>query len=351
MRALLFGLLVLLGTAHAGVCHADPSESPDSVARAEQLFHEGTRAFESAEYAEAYKALHAAWELAPSYRTAAGLGQVELQIEQFRDAAFHLSFCLRHYPPDGDPGIRAHVEDGLEQARTHVAGLRVRVSVEEATVSVDGVAYGKSPLDGLLFVDPGSHTVAASREGYRTVEEVVETPLRATRDVSLTLVSDQSPALPAISTVGGAASTSNTADHPVAAPASGLSATAWVLIVGGSLTAAALATAVVFDVKGSSASDDLKAAQASVSSHGCGMPAGEDIVACARVHDLAASRNTDNQIAILGAIATGALAAATAGTAVYLGLKEHASKPAAQRPFVHFTAGLTGASVVVGTPF
>ncbi|HEX4335378.1 MAG TPA: PEGA domain-containing protein [Polyangiaceae bacterium] len=349
MRALLFGLSILLGTAYASFCHADPGgASPDSVARAEQLFHDGTRAFEAAEYSRAYENLKAAWDLSPTYRTAAGLGQVELQTEQFRDAAFHLSFCLRHYPPDGDANIRAHVEEGLEQARTHVAALRVRVSVEGAQVAVDGVASGKSPLDGLLFVDPGSHTVAASREGYRSAEEKVETPVRATLDVSLSLVGEQNTGLP-VASGSGAPLPTTLYEQPAAS--SGLSATAWVLIVGGSLTAAALATTVVFDVKGSDATNDLKTAQRSVSSRGCDNPTGGDVSACSRVHSLAGDRNTDNQIAILGAVVTGVLAAATIGTAIYENHREHAAKAAAKSPFVNFTAGPSGGSVLLGTSF
>jgi hypothetical protein len=356
MRALLFGLFLLLGTAFSRLCRADPSEpAADSVARAEQLFHEGTKAFEAAEYSEAYTALKSAWELAPGYRTAAGLGQVELQIERFRDAAYHLSYCLRHYPTDGDAGIRAHVEDGLEQARTHVAALRVRVGVEGAEVAIDGVSVGKSPLDGLVFVEPGSHKVTASHAGYRLAEADVETPVRATRDVSLSLVSDENSSLPRVSDVSLVDPFAKEAP-PRPAP-SGLSATSWVLIVGGSLTAAALATSIVFAVKGASASDDLKAAQAGVApgstpGSGCTMPAETmDVAACAHVHDLADTRNTDNQIAILGAIVTGALAAATAGTAVYVNSREHAERSATERPFVRVAAGPSGGSVVLGTAF
>jgi PEGA domain len=355
MRALLFGLLLLLGIAFSGLCRADPSEpAADSVARAEQLFHEGTKAFEAAEYAEAYTALKSAWELAPSYRTAAGLGQVELQIERFRDAAYHLSYCLRHYPQDGDAAIRTHVEDGLEQARTHVAALRVRVGVEGADVAVDGASVGKSPLDGLVFVDPGSHKVTASHAGYRLAEADVETPVRATRDVSLSLVSDENSSLPRVSDVSVVDPFPR--DTPHARAPSGLSATSWVLIVGGSLTAAALATSIVFAVKGGAASDDLKAAQADVASGGasgdaCRAPTGTEVAACGRVHDLADTRNTDNQIAILGAIVSGALAAATAGTAVYVNSREHAERSATGRPFVHVAAGPSGGSVVLGTAF
>jgi hypothetical protein len=357
MRALFLGFLLLLGAAFCRPCRADPGEpAADSVARAEQLFHEGTKAFEAAEYAEAYTALKSAWELAPSYRTAAGLGQVELQIERFRDAAYHLSYCLRHYPQDGDAGIRAHVEDGLEQARMHVAALRVRVGVEGAEVGIDGASVGKSPLDGLVFVEPGSHKVTASHPGYRLAEVNVETPVRATRDVSLSLVSDENSSLPRVSDVTLVDPFPRDTARPRAS--SGLSPTSWVLIVGGSLTAAALATSIVFAVKGAAASNDLKAAQADVPSGGpsmkdpCSTPSGADTTsACARVHDVADTRNTDNQIAILGAIVTGALAAATAGTAVYVHSKEHTERAATGRPFVRVAAGPSGGSVLLGTAF
>jgi len=353
MRALLSGLFCLLAIAFTTLCRADPSEpAADSVARAEQLFHDGTQAFEGARYPDAYKALKSAWDLAPSYRTAAGLGQVELQIERFRDAAFHLSYCLRHYPPDGDADIRTHVEDGLELARMHVAALRVRVGVEGADVTVDGASVGKSPLDGLVFVEPGSHDVAAARAGYRSAEEVVEAPVRGTLDVSLTLVSDENGNLPGtLSSSVALPPPKQEQEEPRKLAPAGLSATAWVLIVGGSLTATALATAIVFDVKGASASDDLKAAQATVSARGCEMPIGSDVATCARVHDLAETRNTNNQIAILGAIVSGALAVATAGTAVYVNSRERAEKSAANGPFVHVSASPTGGSVVLGAVF
>jgi hypothetical protein len=290
-----------------------------------------------------------AWELAPTYRTAAGLGQVELELEQYADAALHLAYCLRHYPADADPGARSHVEEGLEQARAHVGALRVRVSVEGAEVRVDGASIGKSPLEGLVFVKPGSHVIVASHEGYRSAEETVDAPVRATRDVTLSLTTEQA---------GVVAPVAVAQKEPGAPPAEaarprrdGLSPTTWVLIVGGSLTAAALATTIVFDVKGAAADDDLKAAQAALGPGTCSAPTGPDVAACEHVKDLADTRNTNNQIAVLGAIATGVLAAATVGTALYVHSKDHRAPEAARRPFVRFAAGLSGGTFVVGSPF
>jgi hypothetical protein len=350
MKRLSTGLLVVFAIALSTDCFADPAGlSPEQVARAERFFHEGTQAFEAAQYAQAYKALKTAWELAPTYRTAAGLGQVELQLEQYPDAAFHLAYCLRHYPADADPAARTHVEEGLDQARAHVGALRVRVSVEGAEVSVDGAAIGKSPLEGLVFVKPGSHVIAATHEGYRSAEEAFDAPVRATRDVTLSLTVEHAAVAPP---AGPPQKSPEPAPAEVPkARSDGLSPTAWVLIVGGSLTAAALATTIVFDVKGAAADDDLKAAKGELQPGSCADPSGPDAAACEHVKSLADTRNTDNQIAVLGAIATGVLAAATAGTALYVHSREHAAKESAHRPFVRFSAGLSGGAFVVGSPF
>src|SRR5690349_4594970 len=74
-------------------------------------------------------------------------------------------------------------------------------------------------------------------------------------------------------------------------PSSGplLSPTAWVILVGGSLTAAALATTIVFELKGSAAGDDLREAQKQVSS--ASACRGADSPACGRVRELADQRN------------------------------------------------------------
>ncbi len=347
---LVIALIALLGSTRA---HAEPTRSSaDQAARAEQLFHEGTRAFEAAEYSEAYGALRSAWDLAPGYRTAAGLGQVELSLAQYRDAAEHLSYCLRHYPPDGDPVGRAHVEQGLDQAREHVAAVRIRVSVEAADIAVDGVTVGRSPLEGLVFVSPGSHVVAATRAGYVAAEETVDAPLRATRDVSLSLAatvqaSESSPhdAVPF-------SGPSPELDHPKSR-GTALSPTAWVLIVGGSLTAAALATAIVFDLKGASAGDELSRLSAQLGGRPdtCAAPSPDRLSLCSRLREAGDDRSTDNQIAMLAAIGTGALAAATAGTALLVYFSDKAPRRTALHPFMRATATAGGGGLVLGSRF
>jgi hypothetical protein len=348
MKRLPTGLLLLFALTLSTYCLADAGVSPEQVARAEQAFHEGTQAFEAGQYAQAYQSMKTAWALAPTYRTAAGLGQVELELERYPDAAHHLAYCLRHYPADADPAARSHVEEGLDQARAHVGALRVRVSVEGADVTVDGISIGKSPLEGLVFVKPGSHVIGASHQGYRSAEETLDAPVRATRDVTISLAVEQATAVPP---VGAAPREASPTAEEAKPRRDGLSPTAWVLIVGGSLTAAALATTIVFDVKGAAAQDDLEAAQAALEPGSCSAPSGPNAAACEHVRALADTRNTNNQIAVLGAIATGVLAAATAGTALYVHAKDRGPSESVRRPFVRFSAGLSGGALVVGSPF
>src|SRR5262249_44080049 len=158
---------------------------------------------------------------------------VELELAQYRDAASHLAYCLRHYPDGGDPAARTHVEEGLEQARAHVAALRIRVSVEGAEGAIDGTPVGRSPLDGLVFLGRGMHVVGARRRGYGAGEKNIATPVRAVRDVPLPLPPDpiRGPDSDPLRSTTAAPMTPES-PPPSAGPL--LSPTAWVILVGGS---------------------------------------------------------------------------------------------------------------------
>jgi hypothetical protein len=335
MSRLLRAAVVFTGVSLGTTAFAEPSpHAAQDAERGEQQFKKGTRAFEEQHFTEAYAALRSAWDLAPSYRTAAGLGQVELHLGQYRDAAEHLSYCLRHYPTDADPRARSFIEQGLDDARGHVAALRVRVNVEGADVQVDGVAAGKSPLEGPLFVDPGSHVVTASHDG-ETARASVEGRVRATEEVSLTLAikAAEAPAVappPVVAPVPAGVESSPEAPPP----SHGLPPSTWVLIVGGSLTAAALGTSIGFHVKGSDAGDDADAlrGQIGTATNACRGSRASIPSPCAALDDKLDDRNNANRVALGAAIGTGVFAVATAVTFVVLKSSERSKTATASGP-------------------
>src|SRR5882672_10503221 len=64
----------------------------DDYARARALYKSASEAFEASQYADARRLLLEAWELRQSYDVAASLGDTELKLGLFPEAAEHLSF-------------------------------------------------------------------------------------------------------------------------------------------------------------------------------------------------------------------------------------------------------------------
>ena len=61
----------------------------------------GEEAARAGRLSEAYDILLGAWRKKPTYDVAANLGSVELRLGKVRDAAEHLAFSVREYPPSG----------------------------------------------------------------------------------------------------------------------------------------------------------------------------------------------------------------------------------------------------------
>lgn len=154
----------------AAPAFAQPAGTPPTAAgdRADALLKEGIALGDQGKWQEARQKLEEAWALKKSYDIAGNLALVEERMGDNAAAAAHLDYALRTFPASGKPEHKATLVDKFEKLRARVGRLRITIEIEGATLSIDGVEVGRTPLQSDLFVEPGSHTIEARKEGYKT---------------------------------------------------------------------------------------------------------------------------------------------------------------------------------------
>jgi PEGA domain len=165
---------------------AQPKAS--TTAQVGQLFDQAEAAYAKGDKQGAYEAFKAAWALQKSYDIAGNLGIVELKLGKYRDAAEHFAWSLENYPPTADEAKQKLTEKKLAEALKEVGRLHVQVSVNGASVTVNGHAAGTAPISGTLFVEPGPIVVEAKLAGYFDGRKQVEIAKGGEETVALSLV-------------------------------------------------------------------------------------------------------------------------------------------------------------------
>lgn len=168
------------------------SAAPPALAApddADALFRKGSAAVDAGKREQAYDLFLAAWRLKHTHDIAGNLAQVELALGKKRDAAEHIAFALRHFPPSvtAQQDRREKMKQVLDSVRREIGAVRVSVNVPGAEVFVDGALAGRSPLEDDVFVDPGVHTIEARLAGYVTASRRVEAAKGSAIEVELAL--------------------------------------------------------------------------------------------------------------------------------------------------------------------
>jgi hypothetical protein len=304
-RTLACFLLGTLATAalpqHARAQAAAPAA--DENVQARTLFRQGAAAMKDGKYTEARKSLLEAWSLRRSYDVAAVLGQAELELKLYRDAAEHLDFALNNLAPRESAETLEKIKSGLQSAKQQVAELRVSVNERNAAISIDGRDVGTSPLPNSIFVVTGPHTVEARLEPDRLATQSVQTAGGSAYTIEL--------AVPA---------------HPPAAPSSGLTAAAppvapmeqtpadsrslVPVFIGGGVTLAGAVVGVAYHLAASSSKDELDTLKSKNGTDGCS--SGEAAAAdCDLQRSLADRVDTRRNLSTTGFVIAGAAAIAT----------------------------------------
>ncbi len=149
------------------------------------------RCFKAGKKREAREEYLAAFRLKQSHDVAGNLGNVELALGMRRDAAEHLSFAIRALRAESGttPEQIEKAKQKLAEAKRQVGTVSVSVSVPGAEVLVDGVSVGRAPLEGELFVEPGTRHVSPARlAGHEDAKQTIEAGKGTEQAVALTLV-------------------------------------------------------------------------------------------------------------------------------------------------------------------
>ena len=129
------GAIALATALSAPAQAAPPDDEAPSKAVAESIAR-GKKEYAAGHHQQAYSAFRSAWETHKSPKLACLLGQVELDLEKYRDAADHLTICSARYPLP-EQGLKE-----LQRAKSHVATLELTAPVG-ASVQVDGISVGQ----------------------------------------------------------------------------------------------------------------------------------------------------------------------------------------------------------------
>jgi len=151
------------------------------------LYRQAEVAYSAGHYDEARKLLLEAWGVRQTYDVAAALGQAELELELYRDAAEHLSFAVRNFAPMESERVLEDLKGDLRSAKSQVAEARIAVSEPRAAVVINGKPIGQSPLSATVFLEPGPNTIEASLGPDRRASKRMALAKGGSYDVSLVL--------------------------------------------------------------------------------------------------------------------------------------------------------------------
>ncbi len=307
----------------------------------DQQFAAGQAAFDRGDYAAARLAYLNVWTRGRTYDVAANLGQAELEMGLFRDAAEHLSYAIANAPPSVPAETRDAMRAMLEQAKQEVAVLGIEGLPDGAEVLVDGRAVGNAPFDGDLYLEPGKHVVEVNLGGQRPEQREL-TGIKGERH---SIVFSPPPGAQVAGTGadrGGDAGAQP--GEPASADSSGPS---WVPVaVGGTITALGLVGGIGYALAASSKRDDRDAqldALGGSSACGSGTVFRDE---CAAIDQLDADANQYGNLAVAGFVTAGVAGVATA--AYLLWPRESSSE---QAVLVAPTIGRSGGSITVSGAF
>ncbi len=162
---------VALGLAALLASHRAHAQDEVAVAKAKVLFIEGVEHFKEGQHAQALEKFEQSYALRPHWRLHLNIGLCFMELSMFTKAKASFDAFVTGGKDEIKGSERKQVEAELEKLKKIIAVLEIRIATAGAVVELDGKNVVEAAVAGPIDVDPGSHVIKASLEGFEPYRE------------------------------------------------------------------------------------------------------------------------------------------------------------------------------------
>lgn len=142
--------------------HAQPAATDDASTR----FKRGVELYEERDFRASILEFQRAYEIKPNFRVLYNIGMAYMELQDYVAAFDTLSRYLVEGGAEVPQERVAEVKAEIEKAKSRIARVEIATSVEGATVLIDDVEVGTTPLKEPVRVSAGQRRVTLSKTGH-----------------------------------------------------------------------------------------------------------------------------------------------------------------------------------------
>lgn len=163
------------------------AQTKEEIAEARAHYQKGLELYEEGAYDAALIEFQRAYDTAPTYKILYNIGLVYRQLNDYAGSLRTFKKYLEEGGKKVDARRRAEVEREIDKLQGRVASVKLTTNVEGATVLVDDLEVGETPLDAPLTVNAGRRKISLTKSGYAPAARVLRVAGGDERELELEL--------------------------------------------------------------------------------------------------------------------------------------------------------------------
>lgn len=142
------------------------AEAPDARELARRHFRNGIKLYQDANYAGAMAEFEAAYRLKPTAGSLQNVALCQKALFRYAEAGETLEQLLLKHGSELDEGEQRAMREAMEELKSLVGSVLLKVSVPEARVTLNGRVLTAQELKNPIRLNVGEHTLSADAPGY-----------------------------------------------------------------------------------------------------------------------------------------------------------------------------------------